>query len=67
MSKMVDMDARGAILDLKSTINTTANRLSFAAEVTKVVHEGGSEGRLAGQAEAEGVSGTWKWPTLRYG
>jgi signal transduction histidine kinase/HAMP domain-containing protein len=55
------VDARGEILALKTTINTMVDQLSsFAAEVTRVAREVGSEGRLGGQAEVEGVSGTWK-------
>ncbi len=61
LSKKIDVDARGEILELKTTINTMVNQLSsFAAEVTRVAREVGSEGRLGGQAEVEGVSGTWK-------
>ncbi|MFI6848240.1 HAMP domain-containing protein [Kitasatospora sp. NPDC050467] len=57
----IDVDARGEILELKTTINTMVDQLSsFAAEVTRVAREVGSEGRLGGQAEVEGVSGTWK-------
>ncbi|MFF1308665.1 response regulator, partial [Streptomyces sp. NPDC058307] len=49
------------ILELKTTINTMVDQLSsFAAEVTRVAREVGSEGRLGGQAEVEGVEGTWK-------
>ncbi len=61
LSKKIDVDARGEILELKTTINTMVDQLSsFAAEVTRVAKEVGSEGRLGGQAEVEGVSGTWK-------
>jgi signal transduction histidine kinase/HAMP domain-containing protein/ActR/RegA family two-component response regulator len=61
LSKRIDVDARGEILELKTTINTMVYQLSsFAAEVTRVAREVGSEGRLGGQAEVEGVSGTWK-------
>ncbi|MFE7582760.1 HAMP domain-containing protein [Streptomyces gardneri] len=61
LSMKVDVDARGEILELKTTINTMVDQLSsFAAEVTRVAREVGSEGRLGGQAEVEGVSGTWK-------
>src|SRR5213079_1457262 len=52
---------RGEILELKDTINTMVDQLSsFAAEVTRVAKEVGTEGRLGGQAEVEGVAGTWK-------
>ncbi|MFJ8957746.1 HAMP domain-containing protein [Lentzea sp. NPDC102401] len=61
LTKKIDVDARGEILELKTTINTMVDQLSsFAAEVTRVAREVGSEGRLGGQAEVEGVSGTWK-------
>ncbi|MEU6281354.1 HAMP domain-containing protein [Streptomyces sp. NPDC047028] len=61
LSKKIDVDAQGEILQLKTTINTMVDQLSsFAAEVTRVAREVGSEGRLGGQAEVEGVSGTWK-------
>ena len=61
LSKKIDVAARGEILELKSTLNTMVDQLSsFAAEVTRVAREVGSEGRLGGQAEVEGVSGTWK-------
>ncbi|MFI6027139.1 HAMP domain-containing protein [Amycolatopsis magusensis] len=61
LTRKIDVDARGEILELKTTINTMVDTLSaFAAEVTRVAREVGSEGRLGGQAEVEGVSGTWK-------
>ncbi len=61
LSRKIDVDARGEILELKTTINTMVDQLSsFAAEVTRVAREVGSDGRLGGQAEVEGVSGTWK-------
>ncbi|MEU3443371.1 HAMP domain-containing protein [Streptomyces griseoincarnatus] len=61
LSKKIDVDARGEILELKTTINTMVDQLSaFAQEVTRVAREVGTEGRLGGQAEVEGVSGTWK-------
>jgi len=61
LSKKIDVDARGEILELKTTINTMVDQLSaFAAEVTRVAREVGRDGRLGGQAEVEGVSGTWK-------
>ncbi|HEV2638227.1 MAG TPA: HAMP domain-containing protein [Actinocrinis sp.] len=61
LSQKIRVDARGEILELKETINTMVDQLSsFAAEVTRVAREVGSEGRLGGQAEVEGVSGTWK-------
>src|SRR6201997_4139006 len=61
LTKKIDVDARGEILELKTTINTMVDQLSsFAAEVTRVAREVGREGLLGGQAEVEGVSGTWK-------
>ncbi|MEZ7003002.1 HAMP domain-containing protein [Streptomyces sp. AD55] len=61
LSQKIDVDARGEILELKTTINTMVDTLSaFADEVTRVAREVGTEGRLGGQAEVEGVSGTWK-------
>ncbi|SEL27562.1 HAMP domain-containing protein [Streptacidiphilus jiangxiensis] len=61
LTRKIDVDARGEILELKTTINTMVDTLSsFAAEVTRVAREVGSEGRLGGQAEVEGVHGTWK-------
>ncbi|MFI6481191.1 HAMP domain-containing protein [Nonomuraea sp. NPDC050663] len=61
LTRKIDVVARGEILELKETINTMVDQLSsFAAEVTRVAREVGSEGRLGGQAEVEGVSGTWK-------
>ena len=60
LSKKIDVDARGEILELKSTINTMVDQLSaFAGEVTRVAREVGSEGRLGGQARVEGARGTW--------
>jgi HAMP domain-containing protein/CheY-like chemotaxis protein len=61
LSQKITVDARGEILELKNTINTMVDQLnSFAAEVTRVAREVGTEGKLGGQAEVEGVSGTWK-------
>src|SRR5207248_9480576 len=55
------VDARGEVLELKGTVNTMVDQLnSFAAEVTRVAKEVGTEGRLGGQAEVKGVSGVWK-------
>ena len=52
---------KGEILELKNTINTMVDQLrSFAAEVTRVAREVGTEGKLGGQAEVQGVAGTWK-------
>jgi signal transduction histidine kinase/HAMP domain-containing protein/CheY-like chemotaxis protein len=61
LTRKIDVDARGEILELKETINTMVDQLSsFAAEVTRVAREVGTDGILGGQAEVEGVSGTWK-------
>jgi len=61
LSQTITVDARGEILELKNTINTMVDQLnSFAAEVTRVAKEVGTEGKLGGQAEVKGVSGTWK-------
>ncbi|CAM5745806.1 putative Hybrid signal transduction histidine kinase J [Streptomyces afghaniensis 772] [Streptomyces afghaniensis] len=61
LSRKIDVDARGEILELKTTINTMVDTLSsFASEVTRVAREVGSEGQLGGQARVEGVYGTWK-------
>lgn len=61
LSQKITVEARGEILELKNTINTMVDRLnSFAAEVTRVAREVGTEGRLGVQADVKGVSGTWK-------
>src|ERR1700742_4235328 len=61
LSQKIDVDARGEILELKSTLNTMVDQLSsFADEVTRVAREVGTEGLLGGQADVKGVSGTWK-------
>ena len=61
LAKKITVDVRGEILELKDTINTMVDQLgSFASEVTRVAREVGTEGKLGGQAQVEGVSGTWK-------
>jgi CheY-like chemotaxis protein len=61
LSKKITVDVRGEILELKNTINTMVEQLrSFAAEVTRVAREVGTEGRLGVQAVVPGVGGTWK-------
>ena len=61
LSKKITVDVKGEILELKNTINTMVDQLrSFASEVTRVAREVGTEGKLGGQADVEGVSGTWK-------
>jgi HAMP domain-containing protein/CheY-like chemotaxis protein/signal transduction histidine kinase len=61
LSRKITVDARGEILELKNTINTMVDQLnSFAAEVTRVAREVGTEGKLGGEAQVPGVAGTWK-------
>jgi len=61
LSKKITVDVRGEILELKETLNTMVEQLrSFAAEVTRVAREVGTDGRLGGQAVVRGVAGTWK-------
>ncbi len=61
LSQKITVDARGEILELKNTLNTMVDQLSsFAEQVTRVAREVGTEGILGGQAEVQGVSGTWK-------
>src|SRR5207244_2679559 len=61
LSKKITVDVRGEILLLKETLNTMVEQLrSFAAEVTRVAREVGTDGRLGGQAVVPGVGGTWK-------
>ena len=61
LTPRITVDARGEILELKNTINTMVDQLSsFAAEVTRVAREVGTEGKLGGQADVRGVAGTWK-------
>src|SRR5205814_4838849 len=61
LSQKMTVDVKGEILELKNTVNTMVDQLSsFAAEVTRVAREVGTEGKLGGQAEVKGVSGTWK-------
>src|SRR5207237_836251 len=61
LSTKITVDARGEILELKNTVNTMVDQLnSFAAEVTRVAREVGTEGKLGGQAEVKGVGGVWK-------
>src|SRR5438093_8775681 len=61
LSRKISVDVKGEILELKNTINTMVDQLNaFAAEVTRVAREVGTEGKLGGQAEVPGVAGTWK-------
>jgi HAMP domain-containing protein/CheY-like chemotaxis protein/GAF domain-containing protein len=61
LSRKITVDVKGEILELKNTINTMVDQLnSFAAEVTRVAREVGTEGKLGGQAIVPGVAGTWK-------
>jgi len=61
LSKKITVDVKGEILELKDTITTMVDQLrSFASEVTRVAREVGTDGRLGGQADVQGVAGTWK-------
>ncbi len=61
LSRKITVDVKGEILELKNTINTMVDQLNaFAAEVTRVAREVGTEGKLGGQAKVSGVAGTWK-------
>ncbi|HEX4481080.1 MAG TPA: HAMP domain-containing protein, partial [Rudaea sp.] len=61
LSRKIAVDVKGEILELKNTINTMVDQLNgFAAEVTRVAREVGTEGKLGGQAQVKGVSGVWK-------
>src|SRR5205807_2396899 len=63
LSKKVTVDVKGEILELKNTVNTMVDTLrSFSSEVTRVAREVGTEGKLGGQADVQGVAGTWKDP-----
>src|SRR5262249_25025643 len=60
LSKKITVDVKGEILELKNTVNRMVDQLnSFASEVTRVAREVGTEGKLGGQAQAPGVTGTW--------
>src|SRR4029079_12621030 len=61
LTRKITVDVKGEILQIKDVINKMVDQLnSFAAEVTRVAKEVGTEGKLGGQAEVRGVSGTWK-------
>jgi HAMP domain-containing protein/CheY-like chemotaxis protein/signal transduction histidine kinase len=61
LSRKITVDVKGEILELKNTINTMVDQLNgFASEVTRVAREVGTDGKLGGQAEVEGVAGVWK-------
>jgi HAMP domain-containing protein len=61
LSRKITVDVKGEVLELKNTINTMVDQLNaFAAEVTRVAREVGTEGKLGGQAQVWGVAGTWK-------
>ncbi len=61
LSTKITVDAQGEILELKNTVNIMVDQLNgFAAEVTRVAREVGTEGKLGGQAEVKGVAGVWK-------
>src|SRR5439155_10343729 len=61
LSKKITVDVHGEIAELKNTINVMVDQLNaFASEVTRVAREVGTEGKLGGQAEVQGVAGTWE-------
>src|SRR5262250_2361227 len=61
LSKKITVEVKGEILELKNTVNTMVDQLNgFASEVTRVAREVGTDGKLGGQAQVKGVSGTWK-------
>src|SRR5439155_605436 len=64
LSKKITVDVKGEVLELKSTINTMVDQLNaFASEVSRVAREVGTEGKLGGQAQVDGVAGEWNDPT----
>src|SRR5207253_3833944 len=61
LSKKITVEVHGEILELKNTINVMVDQLNaFASEVTRVAREVGTEGKLGGQAQVQGVGGVWK-------
>src|SRR6185436_12415511 len=61
LSQEITVEAKGEVAALADTINTMVDQLSsFADEVTRAAREVGTEGKLGGQAEVKGVSGTWR-------
>src|SRR5207249_2670917 len=61
LSRKITVDVKGEILELKDTVNRMVDQLSsFASEVTRVAREVGTEGKLGGQAQVQGVSGAWE-------
>src|SRR5206468_3280000 len=61
ISRKITVEVKGEILELKNTVNTMVDQLNgFASEVSRVAREVGTEGKLGGQAEVQGVAGTWK-------
>jgi len=61
LSQKITVDVKGEMLEMKNTLNTMVDQLrSFAAEVTRVAREVGTDGKLGGQAFVPGVAGTWK-------
>src|SRR4029077_6964898 len=61
LSRKITVDVKGEILELKDTVNRMVDQLSsFASEVTRVAREVGTEGKLGGQSQVQGVSGVWE-------
>jgi HAMP domain-containing protein len=61
LTRKITVDAKGEILELKNTVNIMVDQLSaFADQVTRLATEVGNEGKLGGQADVRGVSGTWR-------
>src|SRR5207244_2184720 len=61
LGQKITVEVKGEILQIKNVINKMVDQLSsFASEVTRVAKEVGTEGKLGGQADVKGVSGTWK-------
>ncbi len=61
LKRKLMLDAKGEIETLADTINEMIDTLAtFADQVTTVAREVGIEGKLGGQAEVPGASGTWR-------
>ena len=60
LTQKVEIEVEGEMATLKGTVNSMVDQLgAFAAEVTRVALEVGTQGILGGQARVEGVQGTW--------